>query len=369
MEYEGVRWFRQRLALSLVSQKPITFTDIRVNAESPGIRAYETKVLEMVDQCTDGTEITIDSSGTQVSFDPGQLIGGELTFNCGQSRCISYFLEFLLMVAPFSKDGFNGARLLGCTNGGVDVSTDPPVDFYRITALPFFKRCLPEWTVSLSVDRRGLPGGQNGQVTFTAQSLYKIPPLNATEVQRFKRVRGLAYTRGVNPAFARRTMDSARGVLHTLLPDVWIYQDVAKGEGHGFGLCLMAETINGLSKGSFVEYDPKAEVGGETPFEYLGRKCAQRLLLEIAVGGVCDSNLQVFPLLWMAAADEVEVSQVVLGHLTPYSAAMIDNLHDFLQAKFHISEMKESLECGKSRSTFHVKCLGCGLQNTAKKVC
>lgn len=45
-------------------------------------------------------------------FRPGMIIGGVFTFDCGVGRCLSYFLEPLMMMAPFCKNPIT-AKLKG----------------------------------------------------------------------------------------------------------------------------------------------------------------------------------------------------------------------------------------------------------------
>lgn len=43
------------------------------------------------------------AAGTTVHFRPGTITGGRFEHNCGVERSITYFLEPLLLLAPFGK--------------------------------------------------------------------------------------------------------------------------------------------------------------------------------------------------------------------------------------------------------------------------
>lgn len=61
--------------------------------------------------------------------------GGAVEFDCGSSRCISYYLEALLLLAPFCKTPLN-VKLTGVTNAWKEIS----VDAIRATWLPIFNK-------------------------------------------------------------------------------------------------------------------------------------------------------------------------------------------------------------------------------------
>lgn len=75
------------------------------------------------------------SLGTQVKFYPGLIFGGEFELDCGLNRCISYYLEPLLLVAPFCKKTLK-VVLTGVTNSPNELS----VDAIRQTWLPVFNK-------------------------------------------------------------------------------------------------------------------------------------------------------------------------------------------------------------------------------------
>ncbi len=60
--------------------------------------------------------------GTVLFYQPGLLCGGSVEHDCNTQRSIGYYLEALLMLAPFMKSPLK-ATLRGVTND----STDPTV--------------------------------------------------------------------------------------------------------------------------------------------------------------------------------------------------------------------------------------------------
>jgi hypothetical protein len=65
--------------------------------------AYEANFLRLLDKITNGSKFEINATGTALNFKPGVLIGGSFEHECNNERGISYYLEPLLVLAPFAK--------------------------------------------------------------------------------------------------------------------------------------------------------------------------------------------------------------------------------------------------------------------------
>src|SRR5579859_1029949 len=59
--------------------------------------------------------------GTTVLYKPGIITGGKIYHECDTSRAIGYFLEPLVVLAPFGKQIFD-LTLTGITNDNIDIS-------------------------------------------------------------------------------------------------------------------------------------------------------------------------------------------------------------------------------------------------------
>lgn len=374
LRYKGSNFLRQRLCLATVSGRPVVITDIRPKDEEPGLRDYEASFIRLLDKICDGSDISIDETGTVLRYTPGQIIGGDgLVHNCPSSRGVTYFLEGLLYLAPLAKRPVS-IRLRGITNGGPDVTCDT----FRTATLPLLAKFgLSEGLVFKIAKRGALPGG-GGEVTFGCPILKKIEPIEILDEGKVKRVRGVAYTTRVSPQFAARMVDAARGVLNDFLPDVWIYSDHCKGsatgESPGYGLSLVAETITRCLKSADASAEVEGNVSGsaEEPAaataavslqspEEVGEAAARRLLAEIDLDGVVDTAHQSLILYYLSLGEETKPGRVRLSRLSPSAAQMLRHVHDFFGVKFQIRE-----DQGDS-GTVVLSCLGAGVTNTARR--
>ncbi|XP_021237290.1 RNA 3'-terminal phosphate cyclase-like protein isoform X3 [Numida meleagris] len=376
LSYAGCNFLRQRLVLSTLSGRPLKIRKIRAKEEDPGLR------------------------GTTLYYQPGLLYGGSLEHDCSPSRSIGYYLESLLCLAPFMKHPLK-IVLRGVTNDQVD----PSVDVLKATALPLLKKFgIDGESLEIKINRRGMPPKGGGEILFACPVRKVLQPIQFTDPGKIKRIRGTAYSVRVSPQMANRMVESARSVLNKFLPDIYIYTDHMKGissgnpcrricnsmgrkdefpfphwwcmsistaavlpysASPGFGICLIAETINGTILSAELASNPQGQGAAVLP-EELGQNCAKLLLEEIYRGGCVDSTNQSLALLLMTLGQQ-DVSKVLLGPLSPYTIEFLRHLRSFFQIMFKI-EMKSPEEERKGGEKVLMTCVGIGFSNLSKTI-
>ena len=166
VHFSGHQHFRHRLVLSILSGKHVRIDKIRSEDKNPGLRGntatvgisnkliqradYEISLLRLLEKFTNGTVIEIsvtgaphyangleysDSShfnaGTAILLKPGVILGGTLHHDCPTSRAIGYFMEPIIMLAPFAKKPAN-VTMRGITTDEHDLSVSPSKTFSEI---------------------------------------------------------------------------------------------------------------------------------------------------------------------------------------------------------------------------------------------
>ncbi|KAI3362410.1 hypothetical protein L3Q82_012715, partial [Scortum barcoo] len=390
LDYDGCGFFRQRLVLSTLSGKRVKIKNIRSREDSPGLRDFEASFIRLLDKVTNGSRIEINQTGTVLFYQPGLLYGGSVEHDCNTQRSIGYYLEALLMLAPFMKTPLK-ATLRGVTND----PTDPTVDMLKSTALPVMKKFgIDGESLDLKVVKRGMAPGGGGEVVFTCPVRRTIRPVQLTDPGKIKRIRGVAYpcqthnnslllsvdkmeiyssmkprySVRVSPQMANRIVESARGVLNQFIPDIYIYTDHMKGansgKSPGFGLTLVAETLNGSFLSAEMSSTPQGQGDPVLP-EDLGRNCAKLLLEEVYRGGCVDSSNQSLALLLMTLGQQ-DVSKVLLGPISPYTIEFLRHIRDFFQIMFKIEVQKASEDERKGGDKVLMTCVGVGYSNMNK---
>ncbi|KAK9502537.1 hypothetical protein O3M35_011302 [Rhynocoris fuscipes] len=327
---------RQRLILSVLTGKSITISDIRSLDTEPGLREYEVNLLRLIDKITNGTLIEVNETGTSFAFTPGSLTGGEISHECCKLRAIGYYLEVIMALAPFCKKPLS-ITLHGVTNNQID----PSVDSFKNGCLNVLKNFIViDPGIEFKIKKRGVEPEGGGEIYFHCPKL-KLKANQVKDMGKVKKIRGTAFSLRVSPALANRFVESSKGELLKFLPDVFISTDVVKGQAAGkspgFGGSLVAETTTGCK---FTSDKVSLPATRQIP-EDLGKDAAWLLLEEISRGGVVDSSFQTLACVYMAFTTK-DVSQCVMGPLSPYTIEFMRHLRTFIGLTFKLEPYIEA---------------------------
>jgi RNA 3'-terminal phosphate cyclase-like protein len=293
---------------------------------------YEASFLQLLERVSKGCKVEINDTGTSVRFSPGLLEGGLVEHRCPASRGISYFVEGLLMLAPFAKSPIR-AVLRGVTNSATDVS----VDHLQAVTLPQLRYVglKAEEGLRMKVLKRGLAPAGEGEVLVEIPNARMLKPANATIEGFVKRVRGVAFASQVPAQVVNRVVHAARGVLNDFLPDVHIATDLVKGKeagpSPGFGVHLVAETTAGCRVAAETLAAPR-----QAP-EDVGAAAGTSLLRAVAAGGCVGVDAVPLLVVLMALGPE-DVSRLrVPDPLSPQTVSTLRLLKEFFHVEFRIA--------------------------------
>lgn len=337
--FSGATHLRYRLVLSTLSATPVRITNIREHdSTSPGLSPSEISLIRLFDKITSGAVIQINETGTTLNYKPGLLICGDrLIHECHPSRSIAYYLEPLLMLAPFAKFAIN-ITLRGPTHGEADICADT----VAAVSVPLLRRLTVGTSLSPQVDvrRRAAQshmsmngGGRGGIVTFRCDILTaKIPAIDVSHPGVIKRVRGIAFGNRISPGHVSRMVESARAVLNRFSPDVYVHTDHNNTPdcGIGFGMHLVAES----TEGCLLAADWSCSRKEPTP-EMIAQAAVAMLLEEVEAGGCLDSNHTCLALLFCALSDS-DLSRVTVGRLTDAAVCFLRDLEVFFGVRFNV---------------------------------
>ncbi|KAG8217735.1 18S rRNA biogenesis protein [Butyriboletus roseoflavus] len=334
LSFSGHQYLRQRLVMSVLSGKPVRIDKIRSEDKNPGLQDYEISLLQLLEKATNGTVIEISVTGTAILFKPGIISGGPVTHECPLSRAVGYFLEPLIMLAPFSKKPFQ-FTLRGITTDDIDLS----VDLIRTVTLPHLQLFGISEGVELRIKKRGAPPEGGGEIQFLCPVFKQVKTLNFVEPGKIKRIRGIAHAVRVSPQFSNRMIDSCRSVLNRYIPDIYLYSDVYKGDesgkSPGYALTLLAESTTSAIHCAEAVANP-----GGTP-EDVALLASRALLSEIRRGGCIDRKHQSLVLLMMVLGSE-DVGRCRMGEASPRTIQLLRNIKAFFGTSFKIVSAKPS---------------------------
>ncbi|KAH9952130.1 18S rRNA biogenesis protein [Amylocystis lapponica] len=352
LQFSGHQYLRHRLVLAVLSGKPVRIDKIRPGDKNPGLRDYEVSLLRLLERITNGTVIEISVTGTAILLKPGIIIGGQITHECPLSRSIGYFLEPVVMLAPFAKTPLQ-LTLRGITSDDTDLS----VDLIRTVTLPHLQLFGVSDGLELRIKKRGSPPLGGGEVQFLCPVVKQVSTLNFVEPGKIKRIRGISHAVRVSPQFSNRMIEASRSVLNRYIPDIYLYSDVYKGEDSGkspgYGLTLLAESTTGAMHCAEAMSRP-----GIAP-EDIALLATRALLTEMRRGGCVDRNHQSLVLLMMVLGSE-DVGRCRMGEPTAQTIQFLRDVRDCFGTTFKIVSVDPAAE---SSTELLYSCLGIGHTN------
>ena len=333
--------FAHRLILSTLTGRAVRFERIRPSSLThTGLAPHEISFLRLLEAVTNGSQIVIGLTGTDLLYKPGLITGSapgsgarggvirhEVPAEC--TRGVSYFLTPLCLLAPFSKAPIN---VLFAGPGVITSATpsgDMSADSVRTAILPLYAQFGITNNIELRILRRSNVGnswkGGAGEVQLVFGHQVRLPKtVHIMNPGRVKKIRGVAYCTGVSASNNARMIEEARGVLNPMTGDTYIFSDVSSAPyltpkdainptqkrkvGVGFGLSLVAES----STGSLYSADLASPPAGGVPPEDIGRHCAYQLLESISLGGAVSQAAAPSVLTLMAMGSE-DVGRLQLG--------------------------------------------------------
>lgn len=358
--FEGHRNFRLRLVLATLSGKPIKITKIRSEDMNPGLKDYEVSFLRLMEAITNGSHIEISYTGTTVIYRPGIIIGGDLTHNCPDSKVVGYYIEPMLMMAPFSKKKFS-IVFKGLTNAE---GNDTGVDAIKWGLLPIMEK-FGVREVSLHILKRGSAPLGGGEVHLLCNSLIAQPiTIHALDIPKFSAIRGIAYCTRVSPSTVNRMIDSARAVLKPTKCEVnitsGVWRGANSGKSPGFGITLVAE----LKRGWRVLAENVGAAGGLP--EDLGELTAYQVLEEITNSGVVGRYQLALALVYMTIGKE-DVGRLKI-HKSEVDENFINTLRDIKDVFGTEAFLKEDDDADGEENFLTVSIKGVGFTNVSKKI-
>ncbi|KDQ61031.1 hypothetical protein JAAARDRAFT_125343 [Jaapia argillacea MUCL 33604] len=357
LHYSGHQYLRHRLVLSILSGKPVKIDKIRPEDKNPGLTDYEVSLLRLLERVTNGTIIEISLTGTAILLKPGIIAGGPVTHECPLSRSIGYFLEPIIMIAPFAKKPLQ-LTLRGVTTDDYDLSAD----LIRTVTLPHLELFGVSDGLELRIKKRGSPPGGGGEVQFLCPVVKQVKTLNFVDAGKIKRIRGIAHAVRVSPQFSNRMIEACRSIVNRYIPDIYLYSDVYKGEesgkSPGYALTLLAESTTGAIHCSEAVSQP-----GIAP-EDVALTATRALLAEIRKGGCVDQKHQSMVLLMMVLGSE-DVGRCRMGEFTPRTIQFLRDVRDFFGTSFKIVPADPS---DPSSRELQLSCYGTGYINTNRSL-
>lgn len=163
----GGQVLRSALALSLVTGKPFTITNIRARRKTPGLMRQHLTAVNAAAEVGQANVLGAGLQSSTVTFEPGSLKAGEYHFAVGTAGSTMLVLQTVMLPLIFA-DGPSRVTL----EGGTHNPFAPPFDFLREAYLPLVNRMGP--AVRAVLERPGFYPAGGGRVVIEIEPCNKL---------------------------------------------------------------------------------------------------------------------------------------------------------------------------------------------------
>lgn len=276
-KFKGAKYFRLRIAYSLLTLTPIEIDEIRTDLINIGISSFEVSFLKFIELISNGTKIFISSTGTLLRFIPGTITnnyGKEFSFEFDKARCLSYYIEGILPICLYGKEKLI-CKLNGVSNNNEDLS----MDCFKANIDSLLDKIVVGDTFSFDISKRSFYPDTSAEVKVIIPIIRFIEPLDLRDSGKVAKVRG--HYLSVNSNMLHNgIIDQARVIFNRILNDVWIDKNTQNGKDQtpGFGLSLWGiTTTNTVYSYDFSSFGNSERVDPEE----LINKVASKMLTEV----------------------------------------------------------------------------------------
>jgi RNA 3'-phosphate cyclase len=262
----GGQILRTALALSIITQKPFTLDNIRLNRPQPGLREQHLQGLMAMVEICNGEASGTDLDSMKIVFHPGKIKNKNLQINIRTAGSIGLILQTLLPLALYQELDIKIKG--GATHG----KFAPPIEHFVNVILPILKENIE---ANLEIHHYGFFPKGGARVDFTSK------PLKSTQIilepsDQIKecKINSLA-AKGLNKKnVCERQSDSAATLISAELNvDPIIYHKKVETTNLGSSIQITLVTAKGIFGGDRLgERGKKPEIIGESAAKQLSKE-------------------------------------------------------------------------------------------------
>ncbi len=176
----GGQIIRTAVAMSAITGKPITISNIRESRKQSGLKAQHLTAINSAAELCGATVQENKMGSSTLVFEPGKIKNGKFKFDIGTAGSITLVLQTLVPIAAFSNSSCTFEII-----GGTDVIWSPTIDYFEHVFSDYAKEMGLELIVKIK--RRGFYPKGGGHVHITVLP-WKKKPYNHTNPGKLKHI-------------------------------------------------------------------------------------------------------------------------------------------------------------------------------------
>jgi RNA 3'-terminal phosphate cyclase (GTP) len=323
----GGQIVRTAVALSVLTNTPISITNIRANRPVPGLRPqHYTAVSCVQSMCQAKTEgLSVGSSA--LTFIPGSISPGSYNFDVGTAGSITLVFQTCLLSALRTTTPIT-IRL----KGGTDVRWAPSWDYFARVFLPLIRKIGIKTEVQLHA--RGYYPAGGGDATMTIYPFEELHPFQVIDPQSFSEMRGIINIANLPDHIGTRMKHAAMKIALRHHLQAFLQVEPSSSASPGTGIVVWSET---------EETVLGANVLGEKGMsaEQVGENAATQLCQDIMSGATVDRYAidQLLPYLVYAPKG----SACLVRELSTHANTHMWLLKQFFPVAFELAQLQHMM--------------------------
>ena len=319
----GGQILRSALGLSLVTGRAFEITNIRANRKKPGLMRQHLTAVRAAAEIGSAQVVGDEIRSEKLSFVPGRVQPGNYRFAIGTAGSCTLVFQAVLP-ALMTAGGASKVTL----EGGTHNPMAPPFDFLQNTFLPLIKRMGAKVTAELK--RPGFYPAGGGQIRVKIEPTAKLDPIELREMTNID-ITAKAISAGLSGHIGRRELEMVQEKLK--IEDGKLDQiELQKfGPGNILSIFIRSDQLTETCTG-FAEKHLSAE-----RVALRAIKQARNYVKAGAPVGIYLADQLLIPMA-LAGAGRFRTAR-----LTRHTKTNMDVIGQFLDVKFHISEIGDGV--------------------------
>jgi RNA 3'-terminal phosphate cyclase (ATP) len=167
-ERGGGQIVRSALSLSMLTGTPVHVTNVRGSRPNPGLRPQHLAAVRAAATCCDADVEGAEEGSEEVTFEPGDVAGGDHEVDVGTAGSVTLLFDTLLALSPVLDE-----PLSVTVTGGTDVKWSPTMAHYQKVKLPLVARF--GFPAEVALHRTGFYPAGGGRATLRVEPATTTP--------------------------------------------------------------------------------------------------------------------------------------------------------------------------------------------------
>ena len=324
----GGQILRTALALSAIFNVPVHIDHIRGNRKKPGLRPQHLIVANALAAITGAKLHGAKIDSRELMFEPGEIMGGNYSFNIGTAGSTGLVLHALIPVLLFGETP-SQVHIAG----GTHVPWSPSFHYLKAVFLPYLKKMGGE--ISLEIDKWGWYPKGGGKIKAFVKNTQGLKGIHLYNRGKLANLHILSAVSNLPLSIAERQRDQTlkRVKYLGIRPNISIENVPSPGQG-------TALFISAHFDGSIAGFTSLGKRGKRA--EDVADDACNEFINFLNSKGVIDTHLADQLILYMALAGGH--STLITESITEHILTNIWVIEQFLPLKFNVEKKMGKIE-------------------------